>query len=103
MLVLLSAHWRGLLVELRRNVSGLNGPSILSGVWQPPLVSSLTLIIVQVALLLVVFILVLRLYAADYTLLDRPVLGTPSPWRRALELPPAPVATPATSRAGLSR
>ena len=26
-LFLLSAHWRGLLVELRRNVSGLNGPS----------------------------------------------------------------------------
>ena len=86
-LFLLSAHWRALLVELRRNVSGLNGPSILSGVWQPPLVNSLTLIIVQVALLLVVFLLVLRLYSADYTLLDRPVLGTPSPWRRALELP----------------
>jgi hypothetical protein len=34
-----------------------------------------------------VFLLVLRLYSADYTLLDRPVLGTPSPWRRALELP----------------
>ena len=83
--VLLSAHWRGLLVELRRNASGLNGPTILSGVWQPPLVNALTLIIVHVALLLVVLTVVFKLYADDYAQLDRPVLGTPSPWRRALE------------------
>jgi hypothetical protein len=86
-LLLLSAHWRGLLVELRRNASGFNGPTILSGVWQPPLVSALTLIIVHVVLLAVVLALVLKLYSDDYAKLDRPVLGSPNPWRRGLELP----------------
>ncbi len=73
-LVLLSVHWQGLVVQLRRNVSGFDGPSALSGGWQPPLVSPLTLIVVHSVLLLVVAAYVAKLFAADYARLDRPVL-----------------------------
>ena len=73
-LVLLSVHWQGLVVQLRRNVSGFDGPSALSGGWQPPLVNPLTLIVVHSVLLLVVAAYVAKLFAADYARLDRPVL-----------------------------
>ncbi len=83
-IVLASAHFRGLVVELRRNASGLNGPTVLSGVWQPPL-GALTLLIVQAVLLLVFVVLVLKLYARDYAVLDRAAVGLQNPWRGALD------------------
>lgn len=36
-------HFRAMIIEMRRNVSGLGGPSFLEGVWQPPL-GALTLV-----------------------------------------------------------
>jgi hypothetical protein len=51
--VLTWVHFAALTVELRRNVSGLDGPSFLHGVWQPPL-GSLTLVVTQAGLLCVV-------------------------------------------------
>jgi hypothetical protein len=57
-------HFRALTVEMRRNVSGAGGPSIIHGPWQPPL-GAATLLIVEALLLIGVVGFMVHLYRQD--------------------------------------
>ncbi len=79
-LALATVHHRAMLAQLKRNISGLDVVPFAGGEWHPPVAPSL-IVLAELGLLAVAVVFLLRLFAADYARLDRPVLGLPNPWR----------------------